>query len=95
MTDIPLDEDEVINEVTVVRRSRRIHTTSKPVCVPLPPAPQPVDTVPDAPERDGDAYSDTEGANLLPATRSRAQKGSGRPVSVSLVFADRYLKSHR
>ena len=94
MTGIPLDEDEVVNEVTITRRSRRIHTSSKTVCVPLPPAPKPVDAVPDASERDGDVYSDTEGVELLPETRNHAQKGTSRPVSVSLVFTDQYAESY-
>jgi hypothetical protein len=86
MTGIPLDEDEVINEVTVTRRSGRIHTDSKPVCLPLPPPPQPVDATPDASERDVDVYSDTEGMELLPETRNNARKGPSRSVSVSLAY---------
>ena len=85
ITDVPLDEDEVINEVTITRQSGRIHTTSKPVCVPLPPAPQQADTIPDTPERDGNVYSDTEGIELLPETRNRARRGPSCPVSVSLI----------
>lgn len=88
MTDIPLNEDEVINEVTVTRRNKRIHVTSKPVCVPLPATRQCTDTVSSPPERerDGDMYSDTEGIELLPETRSRERKGPSRSVSVCLLF---------
>lgn len=85
-TGIPLDEDELVNEVTVTRRGGRIRTTSRLVCIPLPPAPRPTDTIPDAAERDGDVYSDTEGMELLPETRNHTQKGSSRSVSVSLAF---------
>ena len=85
MTNIPLDEDEVINEVNVSRRNKRIHTTSKPVCIPLPPPPQPTDSIPHTPERDGDVYSDAEDTALLPATRNHERKGPSRSVSVSIV----------
>ena len=82
MTGIPLNEDKLVHEVTITRRNKRIHTTSKPVCIPLPSTPQLVDVVPDSLERDGDVYSDTEGTVLLPATRNRERKGPSRSVSV-------------
>jgi hypothetical protein len=49
MTDIPLYEDEIINEVTVTRRGKRSTSTPNPFVSLSPPLPpQPVDTVPDA-----------------------------------------------
>lgn len=88
MTDIPLNGDEVVHEVTVTRRKNRILTSSKPVCVPLPPTPQHTDTLPSTPELDGDVYSDAEGIDLVPETRNRERKGPSRSVSVSfLAFA--------
>ena len=86
MTGIPFDEDEVINKVIVTRRSGRVHTASRPVCVPLPPASQTIDTTPSVSEHDADVYSDTEGMELLPETRSRSRKGQSHSVSVSLMF---------
>ena len=82
MTDIPLDEEEIVHEVTVTRRGKRIHTTSEPVYLPLPPAPKHVEPIPYAPEHDSDTYSDTEGVELLPATHTRERKGPSRSVSV-------------
>jgi hypothetical protein len=84
MTGIPLDKDELIQEVTITRCKKRIHTASKPVCLPLPPAPKHSDTAPHTPERerDGDVYSDAEEAELLPATPNRERKGPSRSVSV-------------
>ena len=84
MTGIPLDKDELIQEVTVTRHKKRIHTASKPICLPLPPAPKHSDTAPHTPEceRDGDVYSDAEEAELLPATCNRERKGPSRSVSV-------------
>lgn len=83
MTDIPLDDNEVVHEVTVTRHKKRIRTASKPICIPFPP-PQPKDALPytPAPGHDGDVYSDTEEAELLPATRNLERKGPSRSVSV-------------
>ena len=95
VTDIPLDEDEEVDQVTVTRHKKQILVASKSVHIPLPPAPQHVDehvdehtdehvdTIPSAPERNGDVYSDEEGVELLPATRNRERKGPSRSVSIS------------
>lgn len=88
MTNIPLDEDEVDHAVTVTRHGKRIHVTSEPVWIPLPPTPQHVDAVPSTLERDGEVYSDAEGVEPLPATRNHERKGPSRSVSVRpLTFA--------
>ena len=83
VTDIPLNENEHFKEVTITRHKKRLHTASKPVYIPLPPTLKRADPALDTVEHDGDLYSDTEGAELLPATRSREHKGPSRSVSVS------------
>ena len=87
ITDIPLDEDEDVDQVMVTQHKKQILVTSKSVHIPLPPAPQHVDkhmdTIPSTPECDGDVYLDEEGVELLPATRNRKQKSPSRSVSVS------------
>lgn len=82
MDEIPLHGDELFHEVTVTRHKKRLQTTSKPVCIPLPPTVHRVEPVLDTPEQDGDVYSDAEGSELLPATPSRERKGPSRSVSV-------------
>ena len=89
ITEVPLDEGELFHEVTITRHNRRIRTTSKPVCIPLPPTPQRTDPVLDTPRYDGDVYSDTEETQLLPATRNRERKSPSRSVSVRSVFFSR------
>jgi hypothetical protein len=85
---IPLNEDEVFHEVTVVRRNKRIHTSSEPVFIPLPSLSSTlphVDPIVGIPERDGDVYSDEEVVKPPPATRKRERKGPSRSVSVCLT----------
>lgn len=82
MTGIPLNKDELFQEVTITRRKKRLQATSKPVCVPLPSAVPRMDPVPNTPEHDSDVYSDAGEGDLLPATRSRERKGPSRSVSV-------------
>ena len=82
MTDIPLNDDELFQEVTITRQKKRLNTSSKPVYVPLLSTPQRADPAINTPEHDGELYSDTEGTELLPATRSRERKGPSRSVSV-------------
>ena len=92
MTGIPLNGDELFHKVTVTWHKKRLHATSKPVYIPLPPAVQCTDPVLDIPEHDGDVYSDMEGAELLPAMRSRERKGPSRSVSVHQIHLHPYVR---
>ena len=44
VTGIPLNADEVVHQVTVTRRKKRLVISSEFVCVPLPPTLQHADT---------------------------------------------------
>jgi len=82
--DIPVNNDEVVNEITVTRQKKRIHISSKLVYIPPAPTTQPgVGTsATDVPPRDSDIYSDAEDMDRLPAMNSCERKGPRRSVSV-------------
>ena len=94
ITDVPLDEDEVMEEVTVTRRKKRIVVSSKLVNIPLPPKKKQdrVGTLPSSfPHRDTDVYSDVEDANETPGMNHRARKGQSRSVSVCFPSSSNHL----
>ena len=92
ITGIPVNEVEVVNEITVTRHKKRILTSSKPVHIPLPPTTQKPEvemSPPDPPPRDEDVYSDVEDTNKSPGTNRHERKGQSRSVSVSISSCSR------
>ena len=94
ITDVPLDEDEVMEEVTVTCRKKRIVISSKLVNIPLPPKKKQdqVGTLPSSfPHRDTDVYSDIEDANETPGMNHCTRKGQSRSVLVRFPSSSNYL----
>ena len=81
---IPVDDNEVVNEITVMCRKKRILISSKPAYIPPASITQPRVGTPatDVPPRDSGIYSDAEDMDGLLATNGCERKGPRRSVSV-------------
>ena len=78
ISDIPLHEGEVVNEITVTLQKKWIMASLKPVHIPLAP------TTKEGmlPPLDSDVYSDAEDTTKLPAAGHSERKGQSCSVSV-------------
>ena len=95
MDDVPLEDAEAVDVITVTRHKKHIVVTSKTVSIALPPMKwKPVDELPppDPSPCDDNIYSDVEDTGESLGVNRHEQKGESHSVSVCIFSLQLFVQ---